>query len=377
MIGSKLLGPPDDLELESGARGERMVARIRLWIVLLLMPIPLVNAIEHPHWENFVGAGVIAIALLLAFNIWQAVERDPQTPGIGIVSTAADVSLITLALATFLVYGEPLTATNSMVVFEAYFLAIAATALRQDTRLSLLAGVLAVAQYALIVILAVSMFDLMNDGVFSPRYGSFSWGTQISRMILLAVAAAIATIVVLRSSELLHRSSIDSLTLLYNRGAFTERLETEATRSRRHRHPLSVAMIDIDHFKQINDEYGHAAGDEALRQFADAMRHEFRKTDLIARLGGEEFVVMMPETTPENATVKIDRFVRYVAERQFTLPKRGAELRMTISVGVAGVPGDVEDPDRMLEVGDARLLAAKRAGRNRVVGAGVHVGRLT
>jgi two-component system, cell cycle response regulator len=377
MTTSKLLGAPDDLEVESGSRGERMVARVRLWIVLLLAPIPLVNAIDTPHWENFVGAGVIGIALLLAFNIHQAVERDPQTPGIGVVSTAADVSLITLALATFLVYGEPLTATNSMVVFEAYFLAIAATALRQDTRLSLLAGALAVAQYALIVILAVVMFDLTNDGVFSSRYGSFSWGTQISRMILLAVAASIATIVVLRQSDLLHRSSIDSLTLLYNRGALTERLEMEVTRSRRHSHPLSIAMIDIDHFKQINDGHGHAAGDEALRQFADAMRREFRKTDLLARLGGEEFVVMMPETTPANATVKIDRFVSYIAEHQFNLPKRGADLRMTISVGVAGVPGDVEDPARLLEVADARLLAAKRAGRNRVVGAGVQVGRLT
>ena len=377
MTGGKLLGPPDDLELESGARGERMVARIRLWIVLLLLPIPIINAIETPHWENFVGAGVIGIALLLAFNIWQAVERDPQTPGIGIVSATADVSLITLALATFLVYGEPLTATNSMVVFESYFLAIAATALRQDKRLALLAGALAVVQYALIIVLAVTMFDLTNDGVFSPRYGAFSWGTQISRMILLAVAAAIATIVVLRQSELLHRSSVDSLTGLYNRGAFTERLEMEATRSRRHSHPLSIAMIDIDHFKQINDGHGHAAGDEVLRQFGAAMRQEFRKTDLVARLGGEEFVVMMPETTPVNATVKIERFVRSIEDRTFGLPRRGAELQMTISVGVAGVPGDVDDPDRMLEVADARLLAAKRAGRNRVVGAGVQVGRLT
>ena len=376
-MGRRLLRKPDDLDLESGARGERIVARIRLWIVLLLAPIPLLNTIENPHWENLVGAGIIAIAFLLAFNIDAAVRQDPRTPGIGVVSTTADVSLITLALATFLVYGEPLIATNSMVVFEAYFLAIFATALRNDPRLSLLAGALAVVQYAVVVVLAVEVFDLLQEAIVSPRYGSFSWGTQLSRMILLAVAAALATIVVLRQSELLHRSSVDSLTGLYNRSAFAERLEMEVTRSRRHRHPLSVAMIDIDLFKHINDEFGHAAGDEALSQFAESLRHEFRKTDLLARLGGEEFVVMMPETTPGNATAKIDRFVRYVAERTFTLPRRHTTLRMTISVGVAGVPADLEDLERLLEVADARLLAAKRAGRNRVVGAGVQVGRLT
>ena len=377
MSRHRLLAPPDEIEVETGARGELLVARIRLWIVLLLAPIPLLNALEHPHWENWVGAGLIAVALVLAFNIHAAVRNDPKTPGIGIVSTAADVTLISLALATFLVYGEPLTATNSMVVFETYFLAIMATALRHDARLSLLAGALAVVEYAILVTLAVTLFDLLGPGVFSERYGSFSWGTQISRVVLLAVAAAIATIVVVRQSDLLHRSSVDSLTGLYNRGALLERLETEATRSRRHRHPLSVAIIDIDHFKQINDGYGHAAGDEALVQFADSLRHEFRKTDLVARLGGEEFVVMMPETTPENATNKLERYVSYVAGRSFGLLRRGTELRMTVSAGVAGVPNDVDDPGRLLEVADARLLLAKRSGRNRVVGSGVQAGRLT
>ena len=368
MTRRNLLAPPDDLERDTGARGELFVARIRLWIVLLLSPLPVLNAIEHAHWENWVGIGLVAVALLLAFNIDAAVRRDPRTPGIGIVSTAADVTLISLALATFLVYGEPLTATNSMVVFEIYFLAIMATALRYDPRLSILAGVLAVVEYALIVLVAIVAFDVLADGFASERYGAFSWGTQISRLVLLLAAAATATIIVLRQGELLHRSAVDSLTLLYNRSALAERLEEEATRSRRHRHPLSVAIIDIDHFKQINDGYGHAAGDEALALFADALRSQFRTTDLLARLGGEEFVVMMPETTPENATAKLERFVHHIAGNAFTLARRGALINMTVSAGVAGVPGDTDDPARLLEVADARLLEAKRNGRNRVVG---------
>ena len=368
MTTRPLLAPPDEIELETGARGEIIVARVRLWLLLLLVPLPLLNALDYPHWENLVGLGVVAVALLLAVNIDTAVRQDPHTPGIGVVSTSADVTLISLALATFLIYGEPLTATNSMVVFEIYFLAIMATALRYDPRLSILAGVLAVVQYAVIVVLAVSAFDLADGGVTSSRYGHFSWGTQISRIILLIVAAATATFIVRRQSELLHRSAVDSLTLLYNRSALAERLETEATRTRRHRHPLSIAMIDIDHFKQINDGYGHSAGDEALAQFAEALRTQFRKSDVLARLGGEEFVVMMPETTPENATAKLDRFVRYVAEHGFTLPRKAATLHLTVSAGVAGFPGDTQDPARLLEVADGRLLQAKRTGRNRVVG---------
>ena len=195
--------------------------------------------------------------------------------------------------------------------------------------------------------------------------------------MMLVVAAAIATIIVLRQGELLHRSSVDSLTGLYNREAFGEHLETELTRSRRHHHPLSVGMIDVDQFKQINDDHGHASGDAALASFAEAMRQEFRTTDLIARLGGDEFVVMMPETTPANATAKMERFARAIEQRSFAVLRRGPGLKLTLSAGVAGVPNDVEDPARLLETADQRLLAAKRAGRNRVIGAGAQPGWTT
>ena len=365
-----LLAPPDDLQVEAGGRGELVVARIRLWIVLLLAPIPTLNAIERSHWENRVGAAVIAAAVVVALLFHRAARRDPRRSWIGLTSTTFDVSLISLGLSIFILFSEPLTATNSQVLFGGYFLAIMATALRHDPRLSLLAGILAVAQYAVIVSVAAVTFDLLQNGMVSEQYGAFSWGTQMGRMLLLTAAAALATIIVLRQGELLHRSSIDALTSLYNRGTFADRLETEVTRSRRHGHPLSVAMIDIDHFKDINDDHGHAAGDEALMQFAHALRTEFRRTDLVARYGGEEFVVMMPETPPAGATAKLQRFVRYISQRTFRLPRKGGALRMTVSAGVAGVPGDLEDPAELLAAADARLITAKRAGRNSVVGAG-------
>ena len=374
MTLADVLDPPGDFAIQAGGRGELLVARIRLWIVLLLSPIPIVDAVEYPHWENWIGAGIIVVALTGSVLLYRAASHDPTRGWLGIASTASDVTLISLSLGAFMFFGEPITATNSFVVFGAYYLAIMATALRHDPRLSLLAGLLAVGQYALIVIVAVTQFDLMSADAVSERYGSFSWGTQVSRMILLTAASALATIIVLRQGELLHRSSIDSLTGLYNRSAFDERLASEIIRSRRHRHPLSVAMIDIDLFKRINDEHGHTAGDEALAGFAEALRAEFRQTDLVARYGGEEFLVMLPETPPDGATTKLERVVRTIAERDFTITKNRTALRLTVSVGVAGAPGDVDDMGRLLQVADARLFEAKRAGRDRVVGVDAPVG---
>lgn len=365
----RLLAPPDELELDAGARGELAVARVRLALVLLLAPIPVINALELRHRENWVGAAVAGIGIVMALIVHQAARRNPRRTWLGIVSTTIDITLITLGLATFLVLGEPITATNSLVLFGVYYIAIMGTTLRHDPRLALLAGILAVAQYGTLVLIAATQFDLMDPNVYSVRYGSFSWGSQIGRLLLLTAAASVATIVILRQGDLLHRSSVDWLTRLYNRGAFDDRLETEVTRSRRHGHPLSVAIVDIDHFKRINDGHGHAAGDEALKQFAEAMINEFRKTDVIARLGGEEFVVMMPETPPEAATAKAERFVHAIGDGTFTV-RRGTELHMTVSVGVAGVPADATTSEQLMEVADARLLEAKRAGRNRVVGVG-------
>ena len=111
--------------------------------------------------------------------------------------------------------------------------------------------------------------------------------------------------------------------------------------------------------------------------FADALRSEFRQTDLLARWGGEEFIVMMPETAPDAATAKLERFVSHIAGRSFELSRKGPTLRMTVSAGVAGVPNDLEDPGRLLDLADARLLAAKRGGRNRVIGVNVPVPGLT
>lgn len=157
----------------------------------------------------------------------------------------------------------------------------------------------------------------------------------------------------------------DGLTGLHNRRHFNERYPELLQLAARRQQPVAVVMIDIDHFKDLNDGHGHVAGDECLRQVAAALRHVFaRKTDLLARYGGEEFVVVLPDTTPELALATASRARDAVAALQIDCD--GRPLRVTASFGVAsGVPG-TSGHEEFLAAADAALYRAKHRGRNRV-----------
>ncbi|MEY4673760.1 MAG: hypothetical protein RL148_1544 [Planctomycetota bacterium] len=151
----------------------------------------------------------------------------------------------------------------------------------------------------------------------------------------------------------------DALTRLYNRGMGMRTLEQEIARSRRNGLPLTVLMIDLDEFKKLNDRFGHLQGDVALRATADQLRKTVRRTDTVCRYGGEEFMVVLPETTPEDASV--------LAARLFTgVEECGKELNLpiTISIGLSSMR-DGDDAGRILERADRALYASKNQGRNR------------
>ncbi|GLY07656.1 diguanylate cyclase [Actinoplanes sp. NBRC 101535] len=158
----------------------------------------------------------------------------------------------------------------------------------------------------------------------------------------------------------------DPLTGLANRRKLDAVLADEWVRSRRTGAPISVVMIDIDHFKRYNDHYGHQGGDECLRVVAEALRDSVRGTDLVARYGGEEFCVVMPGTTGDIALRAGGRLVRAVAE--LAVPHVLADAGIvTISAGVAtDAAGFADEPERLTKLADAALYEAKRAGRNRV-----------
>lgn len=162
-----------------------------------------------------------------------------------------------------------------------------------------------------------------------------------------------------------HLALHDELTSLYNRRAINEALETEMLRGRRYERPLSVLMIDLDHFKTINDTYGHGVGDEILRQIARRLTSTLRATDVVGRYGGEEFLAVLPETAAE-AAARAAENVRLAVESQPFLTSAGP-LSLTVSIGVAAAVADEPHaPDDLIRQADEALYEAKRAGRNRV-----------
>lgn len=152
-------------------------------------------------------------------------------------------------------------------------------------------------------------------------------------------------------------SLIDELTGLANRRAIQARLQDEIERSIRYGHPLSVLMIDLDDFKSINDRFGHAAGDEALASTAHAIESSIRSIDLAGRFGGEEFLVLLPETATPGAEVVAERIRSSVEDSG----------RVTVSIGLAALSADDRDPSNLVERADVALYDAKRTGKNRVV----------
>jgi len=155
----------------------------------------------------------------------------------------------------------------------------------------------------------------------------------------------------------------DSLTGLYNRREFERLLNDEIHRFRRHGHPVSLLILDLDHFKQINDRYGHQVGDEALRTVAGLITNESRTGDVIARYGGEELAVILPETGAENAAALAERTCQAIAEFPIMISPKEA-IPITVSIGTATVPDDAHTARDLVTAADLAMYEAKRNGRN-------------
>ena len=170
------------------------------------------------------------------------------------------------------------------------------------------------------------------------------------------------------NSELQRLTQIDPLTDVANRRHLTEKLEEEYLRARRYDRPLSVALLDIDHFKRINDTHGHPAGDHALIEVAKIIKSTLRCHDFVARYGGEEFAMLLPETSADRAIMALER-VRSAIERA-DIRYGDQRLELTVSLGMAAFPHElVARASDFISLADAALYDAKRSGRNRVVAA--------
>jgi eukaryotic-like serine/threonine-protein kinase len=156
----------------------------------------------------------------------------------------------------------------------------------------------------------------------------------------------------------------DSLTGLYNRRGLFEVAEREIARAQRYARPLSICLLDIDHFKTVNDTYGHPVGDEVLAKLGNKIRQNLRNIDLVGRYGGEEFIILAVENDNEAAGKLAERVCRMVAAKPLATSAGGVSI--TVSIGVAELSEHIRDLPALLQAADQALYLAKRSGRNQV-----------
>ena len=166
--------------------------------------------------------------------------------------------------------------------------------------------------------------------------------------------------------EIYRLMTTDGLTQLHNKRYFDEVLEREVSRAKRYKRSFSLIVFDLDHFKRVNDSFGHLAGDAILRQFGAVLLGRVRRNDVIARLGGEEFAVITPEVALEGAMGLAKKINRLVRETRFEF--EGTRVPVTLSTGVAEWQPHYESAEEVLKAADAKLYEAKRLGRDRVCG---------
>jgi len=198
----------------------------------------------------------------------------------------------------------------------------------------------------------------------SPALGAFI-DSDLRLLVNFAVTATNAIHNAELHSEAQKSAITDALTGLYNRRGFYELGQREIERSFRFKHPLTAVMIDVDHFKYINDTYGHFTGDQVLRHIAGRVTRQLRKVDILARYGGDEFILLLPETHIRVGGMVAERLRRSVSETQ--LPTEQDLLQVSISLGIAGLTTEITNLEALVQRADSAMYTAKQAGRNRII----------
>jgi diguanylate cyclase (GGDEF)-like protein len=214
-------------------------------------------------------------------------------------------------------------------------------------------------------------FALMLLGVEASK---IAFTTAVAGVLLCTANFLLISSYYVRKTENTLTSSLESmeknylydeLTRVYNRRAGLIRLNEEFARAKRNGSTFAVAMVDADHFKKINDTYGHIAGDRILTHIASTLKSGLRECDVVARYGGEEFLVLLPDTSGKLASMPLDRLRDKLANNMFAFGD--LQIPMSISIGIATVSVNDEDPIQVINRADKALYAAKRTGRNKVV----------
>lgn len=310
------------------------------------------------------SAGAIAFFVLLFYVLLRSgLNLRLEDPSLTAAQMASAIAVLCIAM----FYATPVGRGAILLLVPLVFLF---GVFRLPTRQLLAMAAFAVVGYAGVL----AALAWWRPIAFNQRLGEVQWlvlaavllwfslvGGHISALRKqLARANALLREELERSHELATR---DELTGIHNRRSIAALLEQERARSERIRMPFCLCMMDIDHFKAVNDTYGHQAGDQVLRGLAGWIRECMRATDHFGRYGGEEFVVLLPQTALAGAALSAERLRAGI--EQFRFPSPAPDIRLTASFGVAQYQAG-EDADRLIRRADSALLEAKKAGRNRV-----------
>lgn len=206
----------------------------------------------------------------------------------------------------------------------------------------------------------IGILSVDNLGVNRPITRS-----DISTLLNYATQVGLALQSVKAHEHMMDLTVTDTLTGLRNRRFFDQALDMEIKRCQRYGRSCSLIMADLDHFKRINDHHGHDAGDEALKMVANLLRDNVRSVDIVARIGGEEFAILLPETPPNNVSVVTKRILQQVREAKLPIPKMDSlNQKLTISLGIASYRRGALKPQQFINLADKSLYQAKRRGRN-------------
>jgi diguanylate cyclase (GGDEF)-like protein len=194
---------------------------------------------------------------------------------------------------------------------------------------------------------------------------------RVARVLKYSKLRQLKDLLMLKNEELRKMAITDGLSQLYNRRYFLEQLEREFLRTQRYKLDLGLVMIDIDHFKMVNDEYGHLQGDYVIQRLGTIIKEEVREIDLPARYGGEEFVIFFPETDENGVIIVAERLRKRTESENFTRSEKLREIQevhITISLGLSFFSHEsITSPNDLIKLADDALYRAKREGRNRTI----------
>lgn len=365
----------DFIVAKSPSHNKDELARLNhyVWVALMILPLAVGLGIYNSLKYEFVIAGGIIFFSLYLLGTLLLIQKTKQTQLL-----YHPANLILLSLLVYIVYADNehsrilwmYTYPIGIIFLLGYRIGVLYSCLLLGMIIALFivapnVGSTYALPFQIRFVLSYLVVTIISSWVEYHRFRYQEESTQSHEALCLEQILLKEEIErrTLLEQELKHLAQTDTLTGLYNRGYFLKEVEKELHRAMRYNESICFAILDIDHFKQINDTFGHPAGDAVLQALADYFKHSLRDTDIVGRLGGEEFAFLLLHITKEQAQAKLEELCHELSVFPVTLPN-GQTLSFTVSIGYAMSGIEVRRFDDLYIQADEKLYEAKDAGRN-------------